>query len=226
MCAGTTATDSRGIVGLTRWARRIAVATVALSVVPAITATAATTPPPAPPAIVAVVTGSTTLGVSWTEATAGATFVAKATATDRVTRTCTVKVDKCTIASVANGVTYTVTVVASTKKGGASAPSASVTATVGVPGPPTAVKVRAAKVLAVVKWSAPVVTGVSATTGFTATASPSGLFCVTVSTLLTPAAHTCTITGLTKLTTYSFSVTAHNRFGTGVPSKVVTVTTT
>lgn len=223
---GTTETNEGVIVGRTKWARRVAVATFALAVLPAVPAVAATTHPPAPPASVSVVSGSAALAVSWKDTTAGATFVAKATATGRATRTCTVKVLKCTLTPLADGVTYTVTVYADTKKGGLSAPSVAVTATVDVPGPPTAVKVKAAKVLAVVKWSAPVPTGVSTITGYTATASPSGLFCITKSTLLAPAARTCTIAGLTKLTTYSITVTAQNRFGTGVASKAVTVSTT
>jgi hypothetical protein len=193
---------------------------------PAIAAAAATAPaPPAPPANVVVVTGNALAKVSWTEATAKTTFTASAVAAGHVTRTCKVKVDTCTITTLTNGVTYSVSVTATNAKGVTSAASAAATVTIGAPGPPRTVQTTPAKVLVIVKWLAPVATGVAAITGYTATAMPGDFTCLTVSSLLAPAARSCTIVGLTKASTYTITVTAKNRWGTSVPSKVVTVTT-
>lgn len=214
-------------MGLTHWVRRVTVVACALGVLsPAIAVAAATAPvAPVPPANVAVVAGNALAHVSWTETTPKATFTAKAVATGHATRTCKSATDACTITLLANGVTYSFTVTATTPKGGSSAPSTAVTATIGVPGPPRSVAARAAKVLIVVRWQAPLATGVATITGYEATAEPGGESCITASSLLTPAARTCTVIGLTKLTTYTITVTAQNRWGTSVPSKGVTVTT-
>lgn len=216
-------------MGLTHWVRRATVVACALGVLsPAIAAAAATAPvAPVPPANVTVVAGNALAHVSWTETpkTPKTTFTAKAYAAGHVTRTCKTTVDDCTITLLTNGVTYAVTVTAATTKGGSSVPTTAVVVTIGVPGPPRSVAARAAKVLVVVKWQAPLATGVSAITGYEATAEPGGESCITASSLLTPAARTCTVIGLTKLTTYTITVTAQNRWGTSVPSKGVTVTT-
>jgi hypothetical protein len=195
----------------------VLVGTVAASAAPVVLA-------PSPPTSVALAVGNHALAASWADATANATFTATATATDRVSRHCATKLDKCTISTLVNGVTYSVTVVA-TLKGVSSPASTAVTATVGVPGPPRLVKATGARVSALIKWSPPLATGVSAVTGYTATASPGGASCATVGTLLLPAARTCAIIGLARSSTYSVTVTAKNQFGTGPASVAVSVKT-
>lgn len=85
-----------------------------------------------------------------------------------------------------------------------------------VPAAPTAVKVTTGDTSLVVNWSAPVLTAdTPAITGYTVTAAPGGRSCSTVG------ATTCTLTGLTNGTTYSVTVTATNRIGTGPASTPV-----
>ncbi|MGA9275749.1 cell wall-binding repeat-containing protein, partial [Ilumatobacter sp.] len=64
----------------------------------------------------------------------------------------------------------------------------------------------------VVSWSAPVSNGHSPITGYTVTAAPGGATCTT------SGARTCTVTGLTNGTPYTFTVTATNAVGTGPAS--------
>ncbi len=64
-----------------------------------------------------------------------------------------------------------------------------------------------------VSWLAPVSNGGAAITAYTVTASPGGRTCG-----LSSGALSCTITGLTNGTNYTFTVTATNAAGTSSPS--------
>jgi|GEM_PF-2129953 hypothetical protein len=88
------------------------------------------------------------------------------------------------------------------------------------PGAPTAVTAAGGDRRAVVSWTPPGDDGNAPITGYTATAAPGGQGCVTAGT-------GCTITGLKNGVTYTVTVTAGNRLGTGpasTPSNPVTPT--
>jgi len=173
---------------------------------------------PATPSNVALTSGNRLLGVSWTETSTGMiTYTATATAAGHSTHKCRTMRLHCNITSLVNGVTYNVSVVAANSSG-KSAPSAPVSLTAGVPGPPLSVHATALKSSAFVKWAPPLASGVSAITGYTATANPGAFTCTT------KGARSCTITGLTKGTTYTITVTATNKYGTGPSSKGFKVT--
>ena len=84
--------------------------------------------------------------------------------------------------------------------------------TPGRPDAPTAVTGVAGDGQVSLSWTAPVSDGGSAISSYTATASPGGLTCQTTS------GTSCTVTGLTNGTSYTFTVTATNAIGTGAPS--------
>ncbi len=87
-----------------------------------------------------------------------------------------------------------------------------------VPGAPTSVTAFPANASAAVYWVAPASLGTGTLTGYTATASPGGASCSTVS------AVTCTITGLTNGTTYTVTVVTLTTDGNSAPSTAATVT--
>jgi hypothetical protein len=106
--------------------------------------------------------------------------------------------------------TFTVTATNSVGTGTPSAPSTAVTPAT-MPGAPTGVSASPGDGQATVSWVAPASNGGSAITGYTVTSSPGNF--------TAPAAGTsATVTGLTNGTAYTFTVTATNSIGTGVPS--------
>jgi invasion protein IalB len=80
------------------------------------------------------------------------------------------------------------------------------------PGAPTGLSVTAGNGSATVSWQAPSATGGESIASYTVTGAPSG------SCTATAPATTCTITGLTNGTTYTFTVTATNAVGTSAAS--------
>jgi serine protease len=85
-----------------------------------------------------------------------------------------------------------------------------VASTNSVPGQPTGVSAVAGNAAATVTWTAPASAGASAITGYTITSSPGN---VTQACSASPLS--CTITGLTNGTSYTFTVKATNGTGTG-----------
>jgi hypothetical protein len=81
-----------------------------------------------------------------------------------------------------------------------------------VPGAPTGVTATAGNASALVSWTAPAANGGSAITAYTVTSSPGSKTCTTTGAL------TCTASGLTNGTSYTFTVTASNAIGTGLAS--------
>ena len=87
------------------------------------------------------------------------------------------------------------------------------TPSTGLPcGAPTGATATAGDSQATVSWTAPAANTGAALTGYLVTASPGGATCSTAGAL------TCTVTGLTNGTAYTFSVKATNAAGSGAPS--------
>jgi hypothetical protein len=85
--------------------------------------------------------------------------------------------------------------------------------TVGVPGAPTSVAATAGDGSASVTWTAPATDGGAAITAYTVTAAPGGATCTWSAGSLG-----CTVSGLAAGTTYTFTVAATNRIGSGPAS--------
>ena len=118
----------------------------------------------------------------------------------------------CTVVGLIDGTSYTFTVTATNAAGtsSASAPSSSVTP-LAPPGPPTGLSVTPHNQRVDVSWGAPSSTGGSPITGYTVTASNGTSSCSAAST-------SCTVTGLTNGTAYTFTVVAISAVGAGPAS--------
>ena len=183
---------------------------------------------PGAPTTVSVVPSSGQLAVSWLPpADNGGYAVTSYTATASpggASCTSTVaspEVDGCTITGLSNGTGYTVTVTATSPKGSSPASAPSNLATPAAPpDAPSAPSAVGGDSQATVSWTAPSSNG-SAVLSYTATASPGGATCTTPDGVTS----SCTVTGLTNGTSYTFTVTATNGVGTGaasVPTSAVT----
>jgi hypothetical protein len=133
-------------------------------------------------------------------------------------KTCTTAGLSCTVTGLTNGTGYTFTVVATNAIGDslASDPSNAVTP-VAVPAKPAAPTAVGGDQSALVSWAAVSGNG-SPVTGYTVTSSPGGKTCTT-------AGLSCTVTGLTNGTAYTFTVVATNAVGDSLasdPSDAVT----
>jgi hypothetical protein len=154
------------------------------------------------------------------------------TASGGAGQTCTYHVtvpetDQCTVPGLANGTSYTFTVVATNVDGdspGAIPSPAIVPST--VPNPPTGVVASAGDQQATVSWVPPVDDGGLPVVGYTVTASGGVQHCTSM--VSTPEVDSCTVVGLTAGTSYTFTVVATNATGTSwasTPSPAVIPTT-
>ncbi|HEV3213537.1 MAG TPA: fibronectin type III domain-containing protein [Acidimicrobiales bacterium] len=179
--------------------------------------------PPAQPTITSLTSANRQATATWTETSTGRiTFTATAKSTGHPTRSCRTRAKSCKVVSLINGVTYEVTVVGQNASGKSPA-SAPMSVTIGAPSAPLSVHATAVKGgTANVRWAPPSSSGISAITGYTASASSKtdGPFtCASKG-----AARSCTISGLTKGNVYAITVTATNKYGTSPASKPFSLT--
>jgi uncharacterized repeat protein (TIGR02543 family) len=181
------------------------IVTVALTSDPEVVVIA--TKPNAPASVEASSNGVRQSVVSWNPpASDGGSAITAYTVTASTGQTCTTATTSCAVTGLSDATAYTFTVVATNGVGTSVASSSASATTAGVPGAPTSVTASSgASKQSVIAWAAPTSNGGSSITAYTAT-SNTGATCTTSSI-------TCTITGLSDGTTYTFTVTATNVIG-------------
>ncbi len=176
---------------------------------------------PAAPTGVSVTASSSSATVSWTAVAdaGGSTISGYQVSALPGGIGCTSTTTSCTVTGLTNGVAYSFSVVALTAAGTTSAPTLSPTVTpVGVSSAPVWVRVTPGNGQVAVTWLAPHQNGGAPVTGYTVTAAPGGAQCTSSTT-------SCTVTGLTNGTAYTFTVTATNTAGPSAASTVSAPTT-
>jgi hypothetical protein len=175
---------------------------------------------PEPPLTPVAEAGDAAASVEWTPPPSdGGSTIASYTATATPGgASCTTTTTGCTVSGLSNGASYTFRVQATNPQGASDPSSASnsVTpvATPVVPQPPGApgqVLATAGDRSALVAWSAPSSTGSFTVSTYQVMSSPGGKSCLTSTT-------SCTISGLTNGTAYTFTVKALSGAGWGTPS--------
>ncbi len=154
--------------------------------------------------------GNAQATVSWTAPTTdnGSAITSYTVTSSPDSRTCRTSGLICTVTGLTNGTSYTFTVTATNFYGSGppSAPSAPVVPK-DRPSPPTGVTATASSGQVAVSWQAAADNGAPVMT-YLVTSTPESRTCVTSGTL------SCTVTGLTNGTPYTFVVTATNSAGT------------
>lgn len=125
----------------------------------------------------------------------------------------------CVVTGLANGTSYTITIVAQNHTGNSdTATSTAAVMPIGSPSAPTGVIATSDNTTSTVAWLAPAYVG-TGSVSYKVTASPGGATCATTKL-------TCTVSGLTNGTAYTFVVVATNAAGSGLastPSDAVTI---
>ena len=184
----------------------------------AVQAAAGPTVPSSPSGLQAIVEG-TQARISWTEPTedGGSPITSYTVSTDPSTIGCSTNTTECELKGLEARTPYLVTVTA-TNAAGTSEPSEELLVTA-APSPSKPLRSTATPTSDSISltWGAPSETYGTPISHYTATASPSGVNCVTT-------AQFCTLTGLDSATDYTISITATNDFGTG-GAALISVTT-
>ena len=176
------------------------------------------TKPSAPTSVAATSYATAQSVVTWIAPSDGGSAITGYTVTSSGGQTCTTVTTSCTVSTLLNSTAYTFTVTATNTNGTSSASSSASATTAGKPDAPISVTASAGGTQeSLITWSAPASDGGSAITSYTATAN-GGAFCTTAST-------SCTITGLSDGTTYTFAITATNALGISEPSLSVSAKT-
>ena len=167
--------------------------------------------PPGRPIAVTATAGDGRARVSWRAPANGTVRGYRVTASPGAL-TCTSSTTSCRVIGLANGTSYTFTVVAAGPDGTSVASAASDPVTpFARPGAPTGVAVTAGDQRATASWSAPAEGGTGGVTGYIVRATPGGAACRTTRT-------SCRVIGLTNGTKYTFTVIARNAYGRSAPS--------
>ena len=177
---------------------------------------------PGAPSGVSGAPGSGSATVSWVApvSNGGSPINSYVLAVSPVAGSCVVTGVSASCTGLTNGTAYSFTVIARNAAGdsvpsGASVPVVPRT----VPGAPRNVTGAAEDESSIaVYWDAPVSDGGSAVTGYSVTAAPDGATCYTASSDVNPLS--CVVTGLSKGSSYSFTVRASNVAGQGGASAV------
>lgn len=166
---------------------------------------------PTPPTLVTAVAGVERATVSWTPGSNGGQSVIYTVSSGSFT--CTSTTTSCDVTGLTGGVGYTFSVIATNATGSSASSSISnsVTPTAAtVPAAPSLVTAVASSGQALVSWT-PEANGGRLILDYTVTSSPGLLTCVTAST-------SCSVTGLTNGTAYTFTVKARNSVGSSSAS--------
>ncbi|HLU69359.1 MAG TPA: putative Ig domain-containing protein, partial [Fibrobacteria bacterium] len=183
---------------------------------------------PGAPLTVTGLAGNTQVTVSWAapESDSGSVITGYTVTSNPEGKTCSTSgavTTQCIVTGLTNGTAYTFSVTATNAAGtGAeSAPSAAITPTPDptAPSAPLNVAGTPGNGEVVVTWDAPLTDGDSEITGYTVTATPGGATCA-----WTTGELTCTVTGLTNGTAYTFAVIATNAIGSSQPATSAGVT--
>ena len=222
-----TQTVCSSCAGVTSFAKTAPAASSTIKATVDVVAPAAPGKPSAPSAVA----GNTEATVSWSAAsdTGGSAITGyTVTAVEDASKTCTPTPATgltCTVTGLTNDTAYTFTLVATNAIGDSTASNASNAVTPKAPkapAAPSAPTAVAGDAQATVTWTAPSDNGGSAVTGYAVTAVQDAMKTCTP----TPATGlTCTVTGLTNGTAYTFTVVATNTIGTSsasAPSNSVT----
>ena len=202
----TTACTVSGLSNFTAYTFTVTATNADVLTGPASTPSSAVTPKPTVPVISNATAGDTVATLTWSASSPAPTGYTVTSSPGG--HTCTTATLTCTVTGLTNGTGYTFTVQANYPGPNSvtSAPSATVTPqppAPGQPGPPTSLAATAGNGQANVSWTAPVNTGNSSITSYSVTSSPAGGTCTTNGT-------SCTVSGLTNFTAYSFTATATN----------------
>ncbi len=178
----------------------------------------APTAPGAPPAPT-LIRGNGELTIAWGAAAANRSRITVYTATLTPSgKSCSPGTElTCTITGLTNGTAYTATVRATNIVGtGPASPTATGTPAT-IPNAPTAVRATRGNAAVAVTWSAPGFHGGDKVTSYEVTSTPDSRTCTTTAPTGSTVP-TCTLSGLTNGTSYTFTVTATNGIGPGPES--------